>query len=90
MGLRKGHFDLQFVDPLNIHAIELKKIAEFDMIDDAQAIELVNARDGLRVLDLGKPRVGDVELLIPLGIYNFLAEIGDVARSHAEPKAEFF
>src|SRR5882762_8505452 len=66
MSLRKRHLNLQLVDSLNVHTKELKKVAEFHMVNDAQAVELVNAWDRLRVFDLRKPRIGDVEFFIPL------------------------
>ncbi len=68
-----------------IDTVKQQDVAELDPIDRTQAIKLENARDGVRILNLGQPGVGNMVFRVVFGYGNLLAEFGDVARGN--PKA---
>ena len=72
MRLRKWDLDLELADRPDFYTIEVKKIGKLNVIDDARAIKFVNAWNRLRVLNIGKPIIGDAELFAHLSIDNLL------------------
>ena len=61
--------DIQDVNPEK--GDDLSVIA---LVDEAQAVKLINARGKLPILDVGKPAVGNVIVLIVLLLCNLLAQ----------------
>ena len=73
---------------LQVDPVKKQEIGEFRPVDGAQAVQLEDARDGVRILDLGEPGVGDLVLRIILGAGNLLAQLRHIARGYAQPQAQ--
>jgi len=75
----------QLVEPqlLKVQLIELQHVGKLHPINGAQAVQLEYTGHGVGILDLRKPRVGDLKFRIALGFRDALAEFRHVARSYA-------
>ena len=61
--------DIQEVNPEKSH--DLNVVA---LVNEAQAVKLINARGKFSILDIGKPAVGNVIVLVVLLLRNLLAQ----------------
>jgi len=84
VGVVERHAKLMIANPLQIHAEEQKQVAKPDVINGADAIQLVDARRCLRILDLRKPCVGDIKLFVSLKPSDALAPFGHIPRGHPQ------
>jgi len=89
MGVRERGRELMKAQPLQVEAVKKQEIGELRPVDGAQAVELEDARDGVRILDLREPGVGDLVFRIMLGAGNLLAQLRHLARGDAQPQAQF-
>ena len=67
--------DIQDVNPKKGH--DLIVVA---LVNEAQAVKLINARGKLSILDVGKPAVGNVIVLVVLLLRNLLAQFLNSSR----------
>src|SRR5712664_3282754 len=88
MGVRKRGSELMEAQPLQIEAVKKQEIGELRPVDGAQAVELEDARDGVRILDLREPGVGDLVFQIMLRAGNLLAQLRHIARGYAQPQPQ--
>ncbi len=68
---------LMFGNLREIDAKQREQVGELQMVDDAEAIEFVDAWRGFGVLDLREPSVGNTEFLISFHLRNCQAFLGD-------------
>jgi hypothetical protein len=73
--------------PLQVEAVEKQQIGELRPIDGAQAVDFEDAWDGVRILDLRKPRVGNLKFRIMLRARNLLTQFRHIARGNAQSQA---
>jgi hypothetical protein len=84
MCVRQRGGELMEAQSLQVNPIEEYKIGKLCAINGAQAVKLEDAGYGVRILDLRKPRIGNLEFRIMLSACYLLAEFGDVARRYAQ------
>jgi hypothetical protein len=82
--------ELMLMEFRQIDAEEKKQVGNLDPVDGAQAVELVNARYGIGILDLGEPAMGNVELRVAFSLGYSLAQLGDFARADSQSGPELF
>ncbi len=75
---------------LQVHAEKEEKVSEFDVIDRADAVELVNAGRRLGVFYLSEPSIGNVELVVSLGFGDPLAFFGYISRGDPQTGTQIF
>ena len=83
MGAGERRQQLVLMQFRQINSKQKKQVGDLDAVDGAQAVQLMNARDGIGILDLGEPSVGDMEFRLAFRFGDLLAEIGDLARRDA-------
>jgi len=76
-------FNFIFLKPRRIDAENRKELGNADAVDGAQTEKLMNAGNGVCILQPGKPIVGNKEFRIALRLSNALALILDLAHSYA-------
>src|SRR5580704_76965 len=88
IGKRRGHLVLDQI--LQIHAVEEQQVAELDAVNRTQAVKLENARDGVRILDLCQPGVGNVVFGVIFGLRDFVTKFGNVAGGNSQAVTNIF
>jgi len=84
MCVRQRGGELMEAQSLQVNPIEKQEIGKLCAINGAQAVKLEDAGYGVRILDLRKPRIGNLEFRIMLSACYLLAEFRDVARGYAQ------
>ncbi len=89
-GVRFGqtNFELMEANSLQIDPKKIQQLDKIDSVDDAQAVELLNAWHWPGGLYLAEPRIGNIELRITLGRCNLPAEFFDLTRGNPEMPAD--
>src|SRR5579885_1403852 len=77
-------------DSVEVHAEQVEQVRKADVVDGAEAEELEDAGDGIRVFNLREPGVGNGEFRIALLVADFLAQVGHVARRDSQAKTNLF
>jgi len=83
MGVRERGSQLMEAQSLQVDPVEKQEVRELRPIDGAQAVQLEDARDGVRIFDLRKPRIGNLKFRIMFSARNLLAQFRHIARGYA-------
>ena len=76
-------FNFIFLEPRHIDAENRKELGNAHAVDSAQAEKLMNAGNGVCILQPGKPIVGNKEFRIALRLSNALTLILDLTHGYA-------
>ena len=83
-----AHGQLMLGHVLQVDAKKQQQIRELDVIDRADAVELVNAGGCVGVFYLSEPCIGNVEFFVPLSCRDPLAPFRDIPRRDAKAGAQ--
>src|SRR6266478_3492747 len=86
--VRERGRELMKAQLLQVEAVKKQEIGELRPVDGAQAVELEDDRDGVRILDLREPGVGDLVLRIIIRDGNLLSQLRHIARGYAQPQPQ--
>jgi hypothetical protein len=74
---------------LQIQAKTKEEVRELDVVDRGQRVDFENAGYGIRVFQLGKPGIGNLEFLVFLFFRNSLTYALNITRCDSQADAQF-
>jgi len=79
-----------FGNSRKVNAEHRKEFNEFDVIDRADAVKLVNTGRCIRIFNLGEPCIGNAVFIVSLSLSDERAFLRDIPSGYSQVHANFF